>query len=289
MKNKFIFILPVILFIIILFLFIFIPRKTFFPREGELKVVDETLVDKKIDKLITKLNSSSESLDTMVELGIYYFLKGPKYYDKAINFLHNAWKLGSTDIRIFYYLGCMYEFLKLYELATVEYTKFLRNLPNDIEVLIRLGNVYYKMNKINEALNCFNKVLQQDKNNIIALANIGFLYFENKNFDKAQEYLLSVVKVLNRKKIVEPKNVNHYLGKIFYYNKNYQTAKEYFLKEQKNYPDNIENSLFLVKTFYQLGEFKDAYDLILQLKEITPKNKELLTLEKEIRRKFHKI
>lgn len=289
MKKFVLFIFPLILFLSVLFLFIYTPKKTFFPREGELKVIDETLIDKKIEVLTLKLNSSQESLEYMVELGIYYFLKGPKYYDKAINLLYDAWKLGSTDIRIFYYLGCMYEFLKFYELAFVEYSKFLRNVPNDIEVLIRLGNVCYKLNKINDAFKYYDKVLQRDKENIVALANIGFLHFENKNFDKAQDYLLSIIRIANKKKIIEPKNVNYYLGRIFFNNKNYHTAKEYFLREQKNYPDNIENSLFLVRTLYQLKEYKEAYDLILQLKEIIPQNKELLSLEREVRRKLLKV
>ncbi|MCX7940387.1 MAG: tetratricopeptide repeat protein [Endomicrobia bacterium] len=289
MKIKLIIVVSsVLLFTIIITFSLLTPRKIFFPRENEIKTINETDIDKKIELITAKIKLFPDNLEHMVDLGVYYFVKGPKYYDMAINILHNAWKLGSTDIRIFYYLGCMYEFLKFYELAAIEYSKFLRNVPDDIEVLIRLGNVYYKLNKLNEAYIYLEKVLKRDKNNIVALANMGFLYYQNKNYDVSKEYFLKVVKLAQKRRVTEPRNVNYYLGRIHYESKDYELAKEYFSQEQKNYPDNIENSLYLVWTFYHLREYKSAYELIIQLKELIPKNKELLSLEREIQKRLFK-
>lgn len=257
------------------------PKKIFFPRENEIKVFNDTQIEQEIERLSQQIsNKNGEvNLENMVELGIYYFIKGHQYYDKAINLLYDAWKLGSTDIRIFYYLGCMYEFLKLYELAAAEYIKFLNNLPSDIEVLLRLGNVYYKQNNIEEAKNIYAKVLKIEKDNIVAIANLGYISFEQSNYDLAQKYFMDAIEIAKKKNLEIPRNINFYLGRIFYINKNFETAKNYFEKEREKYPDNIDNSIYLAKTYYELKNFKESYLLVKELLEVLPQDKELKRLK----------
>ncbi len=286
MKKFVILISLLILFILtVVISFSLKPKKNFFPRESEIKVIDEKKLDSEINNLSSKLENNSDDINTMVEFGIRYFIKGPQFYDQAINILYKAWKLGSTDIRVFYYLGCMYEFLKLYNMAIEEYKKFLNNVPDDIEVNIRLGNLYYKIGNLDKSIEIFNSILQKDKDNIIVLSNLGFIYFEKNQFDKSQEFFTKAINVSKKKNIVEPRSVNYYLGKIFYNNKNYETAKKYLLKEQQLYPDNIENSLLLVKTYIAVEEYKESYDLAEQLLEITPENRELKLLLKNLKSK----
>ncbi|MCX7910182.1 MAG: tetratricopeptide repeat protein [Endomicrobia bacterium] len=262
----------------------FLPKseKIFFPREGEIKVLDETKINNEIEVLSKQLSLDPNNIKLAVELGIYYFIKGPQYYDKAINLLYDAWKLGSTDTRIFYYLGCMYEFLKLYELSAQEYIKFLNNFPQDIEVLLRLGNVYYKQNKIEEAKNAYKEVLKIDKNNIVALANLGYIFLNQDDYLSAQEYFIRVIEIVKRKNLDIPRNINFYLGKIFYINKNFETAKIYFEREKEKYPDNTENTIYLAKTYYELKNFKESYSLLKELIEIFPQDKELRRLKYKI-------
>jgi len=263
-------------------------KKVFFPRENEIKVVNEDDIKEKIEQLSRQLETSPEDTNILVELGIYYFLRGHQYYDKSINCFYTAWKMGSTDIRIFYYLGCMYEFLKLYDLAIGEYKKFLRNVPNDEEVLIRLGNLYYQTKKVEDAIKIYEKVLSIDKNNIIALTNLGLVYYINRDVTNAIECFNKVLDISKKKNFVVPKNVNFYLGKIFFENKNYQTAKEYFEKEQKSYPDNLENTFLLVKTYYLLKEYENAYRLIQQISEFVPENREMVVIQRELKKMFKK-
>ncbi|MCS7231150.1 MAG: tetratricopeptide repeat protein [Elusimicrobiota bacterium] len=262
----------------------FLPKseKIFFPREGETKVLDETKINNEIEVLSKQLSLDPNNIKLAVELGIYYFIKGPQYYDKAINLLYDAWELGSTDTRIFYYLGCMYEFLKLYELSAQEYIKFLNNFPQDIEVLLRLGNVYYKQNKIEEAKNAYKEVLKIDKNNIVALANLGYIFLNQDDYLSAQEYFIRVIEIVKRKNLDIPRNINFYLGKIFYINKNFETAKIYFEREKEKYPDNTENTIYLAKTYYELKNFKESYSLLKELIEIFPQDKELRRLKYKI-------
>ncbi|MFN3551050.1 MAG: tetratricopeptide repeat protein [Endomicrobiia bacterium] len=259
-------------------------KKFFFPRENSNIVINKEKIEKNIEKLQSELNYSPENVKIMVELGIYYFLKGPDFYDKSINLLYKAWQSGSTDIRTFYYLGVMYEFLNLYNLAINEYKKFLINIPNDIEVNLRLGNLYYKTGKLDDAINVFTYVLKKDKNNIIALTNLGFIYFSREEFNDAQEYFLKAKNICNKKNLIEPKNLNFYLGRIYFNNKNFETAKKYFEQEYKNYPDNLENNLMLAKTYYELKDLKATLALVQQIQKDYPKHKDLLELQKKIKK-----
>ncbi|MEN3013352.1 MAG: tetratricopeptide repeat protein [Endomicrobiia bacterium] len=280
MKRFFLFCSFFILFIgaILLIIFNNKSKKVFFPRENEIKMLSETKIEQEIERLSQQLKKNNNIQD-MVELGIYYFIKGPQYYDKSINLLHDAWKLGSTDTRIFYYLGCMYEFLKLYELAAIEYIRFLNNYPEDIEVLLRLANVYYKNDKIEEAKNIYAKVIQIDKENIVALANLGYIFFNQSEYLLSQNYFDKVLKIVKKKNLEVPRNINFYLGKIFYFNKNFETAKIYFEQEKEKYPDNVENSIYLAKTYYELKDFKESYLLLKELIEIYPNDKDIKRLK----------
>jgi len=289
MTKKVVFLVLLTLTIVLTILFFSVKKKkVFFPRENEIKVINENNIKEKIEYLNKKLKSSledtKEETNILVELGIYYFLRGHQFYDKAINCFYTAWKLGSTDIRIFYYLGCMYEFLKLYDLAIEEYKKFLRNMPNDKEVIIRLGNLYFQTKRIEDAIKMYEKVLKMDKNNVVALTNLGVVYYNNKEISNAIEYFNKVLTISKKKNIVEPRNVNFYLGKIFFENKNYQTAKEYLETEYKKYPDNLENIFLLIKTYYFLKEYDNAYQLIQQIKEFVPENREIVVIQRELKK-----
>ena len=131
-------------------------------------------------------------------------------------------------------------------------------------------------------------MLSIDKNNIIALTNLGLVYYTNKDVTNAIECFNKVLDISKKKNFVVPKNVNFYLGKIFFENKNYQIAKEYFEKEQKSYPDNLENTFLLVKTYYILKEYENAYQLIQQISEFVPENREMVVIQRELEKMFKK-
>ncbi|MFQ3675740.1 MAG: hypothetical protein SNJ64_04275, partial [Endomicrobiia bacterium] len=206
----------VLIYNLILFLY---PKKKFFPRTSQINTLSEEKIEQEILKLEEHLNIVPNDLDKNVELGIYYFIKGPKFYDKAINILDNAWRMGALDERIFYYLANMYEFLKLYNFAIMEYKKYLNNVKNDIEVEIRLANLYYITSKPDDAIMIYENILKNDTNNIIAMTNLATIFFEKQNYSDARDYLIRVKDICKKNGIVVPKNVNFYLGRIHFLNK----------------------------------------------------------------------
>ena len=70
----------ILIYNLVLFLY---PKKKFFPRINQINTLSEENTDQEILKLEEHLNIVPNDLDKTVELGIYYFIKGPKFYDKS--------------------------------------------------------------------------------------------------------------------------------------------------------------------------------------------------------------
>lgn len=69
--------------------------------------------------------------------------------------------------------------------AETEYRIYLEFKPNDIEVLNKLGMVYYRLNKLPNAVREFSKVLKKDPNNYDALDGMGMVKVAQQDYDEA--------------------------------------------------------------------------------------------------------
>ncbi len=292
-KSKYFYYIILILVIFITFFNFFILKpifytkeQKFFPRINVSKIeITESEIDQKIQELEENIKISSADLTKNVDLGIYYYLKGQKFYDKAINILDNAWRMGALDERIFYYLGNMYSFLKLYNFAIIEYRKFLNNHPDDLEVQIQLANTYYFAKKFDDAIMMYENIINTDKENVVAMTNLATIYFEKENYSEAQNLFLKVKEICNKKNIIEPKNVNLYIGKIYYLNKNYSLALEYFKNELDLYQEkNLEAQIYLAKTYFELKDDFNTQQYAKEVLKIIPDNKEMKFLLSKIKK-----
>lgn len=250
-------------------------RSKFFPKSLSEVKLTESQIDERISRLEQEFRIG-ENFEKDIELGIYYYLKGPKFYDKAINIFENIWRDGCLDERIFYYLGNMYEFLKLYNFATREYKKYLNNVKDDVEVKIRLANLYYLTKNINDAMALYESILSRDNKNVVSLSNIATIHFENKNYLEAEQYFLKVKDICKKLNITEPKYVNFYLGKIKFINKDYKAAIDFFKRELEiNNERNVDVLTFLMNSFYEVKDYDSAREVAEKLIKISPKDKNI--------------
>ncbi len=280
MNKKFVLVTAFVLLatIVVSTILIYTPQKEFFPRVNEARIYSEETIDKKIDVLETQVNLNPDNPRNKVDLGILYFLKGPQYYDKAINLLDASWRQGLSDKRIFYYLGYMYEFLKLYNFAIEEYKKYLTNDPEDLEINIKLANVYYYTGRIDDAIEQYYNILNRHKDNIVVLTNLGTIYFEKGEYSDAQECFAKVKNLCRKKNIVVPAKVNFYLGKIFFLNNNYHSAKQYLEEELSSSPEDVETQSLLAQTYAILNDRQNAISLCEKVLQKDPKNKKIRLL-----------
>jgi tetratricopeptide (TPR) repeat protein len=132
--------------------------------------------------------------------------------------------------------------------AEVEYRIFLEFKPKDIEVLNKLGMVYYRLNKLPEAVREFSKVLKKDSDNYDALDGMGLVKAAQQNYDGAISYHQRAI-AINADDMVGYYHLGSALEKKGLLN---EAAKAYHLalaKFDKQYPPGTENK--------QAAEFKE--------------------------------
>ncbi len=101
---------------------------------------------------------------------------GPDHYADSLNALTEAWREGTFDKRIFYYLGVLYENLSVFDEAEKQYTRFLNHEPDDREILLRLARLDFRMGKWEESIQQYQKLLDKNPKDVTSLVNLGLAY-----------------------------------------------------------------------------------------------------------------
>lgn len=117
--------------------------------------------DRRVEQAKSRLQTHPEDLDALADMAIGYYLKGPEHFADGVNALEKARALGSTDERLFFYAGLMYEALGLFDYAANDFGRYLRHHPDDYESLVRLGNILFKLKKYDEARALYRQALSE--------------------------------------------------------------------------------------------------------------------------------
>ncbi|MDD5655685.1 MAG: tetratricopeptide repeat protein [Elusimicrobia bacterium] len=134
-----------------------------------------------------RLRADPQDISALLELGILHFEQGPRSYPDAVNELEDARRLGALDARVFYCLGVMYQGLGLYPFAQEEYQKYLRNHPEDKEVRMRLGKLYYRQGDFNSAVQEFERLHLRYAGDPLVVENLGLSLWGAKLDERAAE------------------------------------------------------------------------------------------------------
>jgi tetratricopeptide (TPR) repeat protein len=257
-----------------------------FPREGEQSPLTAEQIDRRIAEIEPQVNVAPQEAALRVDLGILYYLKGPVYYDRAIAMLDGAWRLGATDARVFYYLGVMYDFVKLPVFAAAEYRRFLANRPGDHEVMVRLAKVYYQLERYDDAAALYYEVLDQDRDNRIALGNLGLVNLARGRDAEAQEQFTRAIAVSSKSGMPAPPGVYYGLGCISVRSGQMQTAREYLRREMATYLSNtVLPTMELAKIAWHEGDVAETVRLCRIVLETEPSHRGARELLKQAERR----
>ena len=142
-------------------------------------------------------------------------------YENAIKILNEIYKDYNDDYLINLRLGWLNYLKKDYVNSQKHYNEALKICDNCIEALLGLTYPLSALNKWGEVEGVYKRILDVDENNYAA-------------------------------------NLN--LGKINYNSASYLNAKIYFEKIYENFPSDVETTVYLGWTFYQLGNSSNAND-----------------------------
>ncbi len=108
----------------------------------------------------------------------------------------------------------------------VEYlTKELAKSPDRVDLLFRLGNLYYDMTKMDDAVKNFERAVELDPQFVGALVNLGGAYDELGRLDDALE-------VYNKALAIEPDEDRTLcnIGGVYFRKRQYRAAIDHFEK-----------------------------------------------------------
>ena len=161
--------------------------------------------EKAIKSFQKAINLDSTSSTGFVHLAEFY--QGQRDYEKAVKNYNKATALNPTATESQIKLGDMYRDKKDYALAIQSYQKAVVANPKETNSIFKLGVLYfyYMGSKFyDKALEQYSKAIAKDTT--WAYYNIGLVYLEMKDYNKAIESFLIVIK--------------HYKGHQLYLSKN---------------------------------------------------------------------
>lgn len=201
-----------------------------------------------------------------------YFSKGieNKYnenYDVAIEYFENALKFFPDDDASMYELSELYNLKGMYSEAFTMIQKAVKLKPDNKWYQIRLAGFYKQNNDYEALIRIYDKLIENEPNNleyleiyIDALLNLG-LY--DKVIDKLNVFEENI-------------GVNEYISlekaKIYKLLGNNDKAIEEIKHLSAAYPYEIRYLSMLAELYMQNGQEKDAYNIYLKIKELSPED-----------------
>ncbi len=248
-----------------------------FPRDRS-EFMKPGQLDRRLSALEERIKANPDDIQAFFEAGLLKFQKGPDSYLNAISDLETARSRGLADIRIFYYLGRMYQAAGLYDFALEEYRRFLNNRPEDLEVRMLTAKLLFSSGKYPQAVKEYEDLNAKHPENIIVLENLALSRWKTGRDPKP---VLDILGGLGAQAAFRAAYVS---GRIDYENKDYAAAAPKLalaaagLGKYPEFSDGAGLYQMLSDSYVKLKSDAQAIDALNELLKISPANDEARSL-----------
>ncbi len=167
-------------------------------------------------------------------------------------------------------LGIIYLNKRLFKYAEDEFQTALKLAPNDFDIIFEYGNYLYSTSNNTEAERYYGEALMLEPDNILALTFMALNKLVLNQLDEAKEYIMKALKINPHHEYIQ-----FCAGRIFYARKEYEDAKHYLIHAVEQNPD-VETQNTLALTYYELGEYENAANILKNLLQKYPENISIL-------------
>ncbi len=108
-------------------------------------------------------------------------------YDESINLLNSILIEDSSNVNAYYYLSICYQTNSIYQKAADALAKALKYKPDDIKIMVTLGNDLILSGRLSEAKEILSKAYALDSTNTLILNPLGKVNMQKHNWLKALE------------------------------------------------------------------------------------------------------
>jgi tetratricopeptide (TPR) repeat protein len=249
-------------------------------------VLPESLIDVNEVNIVKNKKERLKELDLLAKS----FVKRG-FYNRALDVYGKILEQKLPRKKFFEYyviIGDLYNFKKDYNLSLEHYKKALRICKNNVEVMVKIGEIFFKGTLFGLAEKMFLDVLKIDKKSVKANKGLGDLFYKQGIYAKAINYYIKIPKEFYEIEIVKNmmdsyKNLNKIneaidilepflekhidyelmfdMGLIYMNIDNYEKAKEWLLKSLEINTNNFKNYVYLASLYDLTGEHKKAIEL----------------------------
>jgi len=124
-----------------------------------------------------------------------WYLKGNELsqageFEKAVDAYFEAIRINPEATGPYYNLGLAFKSLKQYDRAGAAFERASQLEPDNMNVRLRLGNIYNLMEKWDKAIEHLNLVVHREKGNAEAHGNLGWAYL---NYSQGPPFKMLVI------------------------------------------------------------------------------------------------
>ena len=146
-----------------------------------------------------------------------------------------------------------------YSLTGLAYMKALETKPNDLQILIRLGQIKYLQRDFKTALDWFTKAYEIDASNKVVCRYLGLSYYNLSELQKAVEYLKKALEI-DPNYTLAMRN----LGICYIELKDFDNAIELYNRLAELEPTYKQSWKFLGFAYYAKQEWEKAIDAFIE-------------------------
>jgi tetratricopeptide (TPR) repeat protein len=230
------------------------------------------------------LEKNPDDLDALTGLAVAEFQEGPDHAMDCAVHGQRALDLGALDDRLFYYTAACYEVKGLNSFASEAFEKYLRHHPGDLDVRLRLGNLYYRMGDPQNAESQFRTVLAARPGDALVSFNLAVALRDRHQWQEGLDVLSPILARDN----TLPAGGFRVMGDLYRGLKDPVKALEAYGRELERSPDDAELLASQAQTFEDAGRDDDALAAWKRTVDLNPKNKQAAARVRALSRKAKK-
>lgn len=244
------------------------PRRLF-PRQP-MDFRSPAALDAAVQTAEKTLAENPENVDALLDIAIAQYERGPAQYKEALKNLEKAREAGALDERLFYFAGVMYESENLPEYAVPDLERYARRHPEDMEIRLRLGNLYYRMDELDKSVESYRRVLAKKPGDALVSFNLAFVLRDRKNWTEA----LDALQPFTEGGRTLPTGGHKLLGDIFRGQGDLPKALAEYVLERSASGDSAELAQAMAQAYEDSAQDELALERWEHVAQLDPKNRE---------------
>jgi len=215
-----------------------------------------------VDILNKAFEIEEDSIATYYNLGQTY--KAMERYDDAIKCFDHVLEKTPNDVLAHNHLGCIYALQKNHEKALELFNKALRIDANHPIIHYNSATSYEALGRYNEAEEAYENALRKKPGWFEAMMSLARLHRICGHNDQAEDILRQAINLSYKNS-----ELHAALGDLLLYKENYEEADNEFDEALLLDKNNFNAISGKITALEKLGRKQDAYDLLLQMEQMS--------------------